>query len=252
MEIVIGEKPKGGRGVPFRYPAILATTDSNFKRRYTRVVKLYEHPESGNSHKVRLLLSFLEIPYESIEVDLFADEQHGEAFLAINPRGEVPVLEDEGVVLRDSMAILVHLARYHDSARSWLPEDAQGQGAVMEWLAFAASWIQYGVFTARAAVSFQMMGNGLPQDFPTDPSEGQVRGRVSLGILERQLAAQDWLAGRAPTIADLACFPYVALAPMGDVSLEPYPSVRAWIQRVKGQPGYVSMPGLEAPEYRKA
>lgn len=215
-------------------------------------MKLYEHPESGNSHKARLLLSFLEVPYESVVVDLMTDEQHGDAFLAINPRGEVPVLEDQGVVLRDSMAILVHLAREHDPARSWLPQDAAGQGAVMEWLAFAASWIQYGVFTARAAVAFHMMGNGLPFDFPTDPREGQVRGKVSLAIMEGQLAGRPWLTGARPTIADVACFPYVALAPMGDVALDPYPAVCAWIDRFKALPGYIAMPGLDDPDYRRS
>lgn len=215
-------------------------------------MKLYEHPESGNSHKVRLLLSFLKVPYESVEVDLFQEEQHGDAFLKLNPRGEVPVLEDAGVVLRDSMAILVHLARQHDPEARWLPQDPATHGAVMEWLAFAAGWIQYGVFTARAAVSFKMMANGLPHDFPVDPKEGQARGRTSLGIMEKRLAAQAWLAADTPTIADVACFPYVALAPMGDVSLEPFPSVVAWIDAFKQLPGYVSMPGLEAPDYRKS
>ena len=65
-------------------------------------MKLYEHPESGNSHKVRLLLSFLGIEYESVVVDLMTDEQHQEPFQSINPRGEVPVLDDDGAILRDS------------------------------------------------------------------------------------------------------------------------------------------------------
>ncbi len=115
----------------------------------------------------------------------------------------------------------------------------------MEWLAFAAGWIQYGVFTARAAVAFGMMANGLPNDFPVDPKEGQARGRISLGILEQRLAASPWLAGPAPTIADVACYPYIALAPMGEVSLEPYPAVRGWIERFRGLPGYLTMPGLD-------
>jgi glutathione S-transferase len=111
-------------------------------------MRLYEHPESGNSHKVRLLLSFLGRAYESVGIDLMADEQHQAAFLALNPRGEVPVLEDEGTVLCDSMAILVYVALKYDQG-IWLPRDPKGMGEVMEWLAFAASWIQYGVFTAR-------------------------------------------------------------------------------------------------------
>ncbi len=216
------------------------------------MIRLYEHPESGNSHKVRLLLSCLQVPYESVNVDLLAGEQMGDAFRAVNPRGEVPVLVDGEVVLRDSMAILVYLARRHDPDRRWLPADPAGEGAVMEWLAFAASWIQYGVFTARAVVAFGIGGNGLPHDFAVDPREGQLRGARSLEILETTLGERDWLAAAHPTIADVACFPYVALAPMGDVSLEPYPAVRRWIDRVRELPGFLDMPGLADPHARPA
>jgi glutathione S-transferase len=79
-----------------------------------------------------------------------------------------------------------------------------------------------------------------------------MRGTTSLRILERHLSSREWLCGSSPTIADVACFPYVALAPMGDISLEPYPAVRRWIARFKTLPGYLDMPGLEDPNYRKA
>jgi glutathione S-transferase len=127
-------------------------------------MRLYEHPESGNSHKVRLLLSFLGLTYESVEIDLMADEQHQAAFLALNPRGEVPVLEDDGTVLRDSLAILVYVALRYDRG-VWLPRDPRDMGEVMEWLAFAAGWIQYGVFTARPCLVWdpgQRPAGGLP------------------------------------------------------------------------------------------
>ena len=214
-------------------------------------MKLYEHPESGNSHKVRLLLSFLGLEYESVVVDLMTDEQHQAPFLAVNPRGEVPVLVDDDVTLRDSMAILVYLATQHDERRHWLPEDSAGTAAVMEWLAFAASWIQFGVFTARALVSFGISGNGMPHTFSGNVEEARLRGTTSLTIMEQQLSGRDWLCGETPTIADVACFPYIALAPMGDISLEPYPAVQAWIARFKKLPGYLTMPGLEDPDYRK-
>ncbi len=214
-------------------------------------MKLYEHPESGNSHKVRLLLSFLGLEYESVVIDLMADEQHQAPFLAVNPRGEVPVLIDNDVVLRDSMAILVYLATQYDERRHWLPKDSAGTASVMEWLAFAASWIQFGVFTARALVSFGIAGNGLPHTFKGDLEEARLRGTTSLTIMEQQLSGRDWLCGDRPTIADVACFPYIALAPMGDISLEPYPAVQAWIARFKKLLGYLTMPGLEDPDYRK-
>ena len=214
-------------------------------------MKLYEHPESGNSHKVRLLLSFLGLEYESVIVDLMTDEQHQAPFLAVNLRGEVPVLVDDDLVLRDSMAILVYLATQYDTRRQWLPADNAGTASVMEWLAFAASWIQFGVFTTRALVSFGISGNGLPHTFKGDVEEPRIRSATSLAIMEKQLSGQDWLCGDKPTIADVACFPYIALAPMGDISLEPYLAVQAWIARFKQLPGYLSMPGLEDPDYRK-
>ena len=214
-------------------------------------MKLYEHPESGNSHKVRLLLSFLGLEYESVVIDLMTDEQHQAPFLSVNPRGEVPVLVDDDVTLRDSMAILVYLATRYDERRQWLPKDSAGTASVMEWLAFAASWIQFGVFTARALVSFGISGNGLPHTFKGDLEEARLRGTTSLTIMEQQLSGRDWLCGDTPTIADVACFPYIALAPMGDISLEPYPAVQAWIARFKKLPGYLTMPGLEDPDYRK-
>ena len=206
-------------------------------------MRLHEHPYSGNSHKVRLLMSFLGLDYESVTVDLMTGEQQRAPFIALNPRGEVPVLEDGDVVLRDSSAILVYLAA-RDEARTWLPEAPAQMAQVMEWLAFAASWIQFGVFSARALVAFGRAGNG------TEPGMGSLdevtlRAKKSLEIMEAQLSDRDWLCGNSPTIADIACFPYVAMAPMGKIALDPYPAVLAWIDRFKTLPGYVTMPGLE-------
>jgi glutathione S-transferase len=214
------------------------------------MLKLYEHPESGNSHKVRLLLSFLGLEYESVTVDLLQDAQHQPEYLAVNPRGEVPALTDGGLTLRDSMAILVYLAATY-APTTWYAEAPADVAAISEWLAFAASWVQYGVFTARALVSFGIPANGLPPDFPASLLEARLRGRRSLEILEGHLVGRDWLALGRPTIADVANFPYVALAPMGDIPLTPYPAVEAWIARFAALPGFVSMPGLEDPHYRR-
>jgi glutathione S-transferase len=209
-------------------------------------VKLYEHPVSGNSYKVRLLLAFLGVPYESITVDLLQDAQHQPDYLAINPRGEVPALVDGDLILRDSMAILIYLARRHGDG-TWLPGDPAGMAKVAEWLAFAASWIQYGVFSARALVAFGIPANGLPADFPASLEEAQLRGRRSLAILDGHLTGRDWLVGTRPTIADVANFPYVALAPMGDIALTPYPAVEAWIARFRRLPGFIPIAGLDDP-----
>ena len=101
-------------------------------------------------------------------------------------------------------------------------------------------------------ISFGIPANGLPPDFPHDVlAEARVRGEKSLSILDGDLAGKEWLALGRPTIADIAVFPYVALAPMGDIALEPYPYVLAWIERIKALPGFISIEGLDDPNYRK-
>lgn len=214
------------------------------------MITLYSHPESGNSYKARLLLSFLEVPHRIIDIDLMTDEQHQPAYLAINPRGEVPALRDGDLTLRDSAAILVYLAATY-GPDPWYPSRPRAMAEIAEWLAFAASWVQFGVFTARALLSFGIPANGLPPDFPASLDEARIRGRRSLEILDAHLRRQAWLTGEKPTIADIANFPYVALAPMGDIALSPYPAVEAWIVRFKSLPRFMGIAGLEDPGYRR-
>ncbi len=215
-------------------------------------MKLYSYEESGNSYKIRLLLSFLDLTYEKFDVDLMADAQHQPAYLAVNRRGEVPALIDGDVELVDSMAILIYLAAKFDKNRTWYPETPERMAEVAQWLAFAASWVQYGVFSARAIISFGIAANGMPHDFDANVKEGQMRGQRSLEILDDHLADRQWLALDRPTIADIAVFPYVALAPMGDIPLSPYPAVEAWIGRFKQLPGFMPIKGLDDPDYRKS
>jgi len=214
-------------------------------------MQLYSYEESGNSYKVRLLFGFLGVDYQRVDVDLMRDEQHQPPYLAINPRGEVPALVDGDVVLCDSAAILLYVAN-HYGPRPWWSDAPAEQAHIVEWLAFAASWVQYGVFTARALLSFGIPANGLPADFRGESLEAaQLRGRHSLEILNLQLDERPWLACARPTIADIAVFPYVALAPMGDIDLKPYPAVCAWIERFRALPGFKPIAGLENPGYRR-
>lgn len=198
-------------------------------------MRLYTHALSGNSHKVRLLLGALGLSYEEIAVDIPAGAHRAEAFLHLNPLGQVPVLEDGSLILRDSQAILAYLARRYDPTSAWLPDDAEGVGRVQQWLSFAANEIHHGANLAR--LHFLL---GVPVDLPAV----QAKARDALAQLDARLDERDWLELDRPTVADLACFPYAALAPEGRVLLDPYPHVRAWIGRVKALPGYVPMPGL--------
>jgi glutathione S-transferase len=170
---------------------------------------------------------------------MMAAQHRGAEFLEINPLGQVPALRDRDLVLRDSQAILIYLARSY-GGEAWLPESPKDMARVVQWLFTAANEIQHGPGAARLAVRFN-----VSVDFPS----ARAIAHKILGIMESELTGRDWLAIDRPTIADLACYPYLALAPEGGVSLAPYPAVRAWIRRVEGLPGYIGMPGLPSREY---
>ncbi|MGF1639958.1 MAG: glutathione S-transferase family protein [Rhodospirillales bacterium] len=198
------------------------------------MLRLYDFGQSGNCHKVRLMLSMLRLTFETVTVDMLAAEHRSREYLEINPLGQVPALRDRDLVLRDSQAILIYLARRY-GGESWLPDDPKNMARVVQWLFTAANEIQHGPAAARLAVRF---GVGI------DLTAAQGIARKILAVLDSDLAGHDWLALDRPTIADLACYPYVALAPEGDVPLAPFPAVCAWIRRIEALPGYLGMPGL--------
>lgn len=209
--------------------------------------KLYTNVHSANGYKASLLAAFLGLDIEEYEVDFFDDEQHKSHYLALNPRGEVPTLIDNGKIFYDSAAILVYLAGKYDKTNTWWSCDAEEQASIASWLAFAASWIQYGLCTARAIVTFGAPFNGLGTGLGGEGNkvllrESQIRAVKSLEILEKSLEDKQWLTLNRPTIADIAVFAYVVLAPMADIALDPYPRVISWIERIKRLPNYFPIP----------
>lgn len=197
-------------------------------------MKLYDLELSGNSYRIRLLLALMGLKAELQTVNLIHGENRKEWFLTLNPRGQVPVLDDDGDVIWDSMAIMVYLARKYGGER-WLPGDARGMAEVTQWLAVMENETLFGLARARVLCKFKRPGN---------LEEAQTLGNKGLAVLEQRLANHDWLALDRLTIADVGCFPYVALAPEGEISLDPYPAVQKWIQRIKELPGFVAMPGV--------
>ncbi|MGB0129265.1 MAG: glutathione S-transferase family protein [Rhodocyclaceae bacterium] len=195
-------------------------------------MKLYDNAVSANAYRARLMLSLLGLKAELKPVDLAQGEQRQDWFLKLNPRGQVPVLDDKGAVIWDSMAIIVYLARRYGGER-WLPSDAAGLAEVMQWLAVMENEGLYGLGRARAIVRF-----GLPGAL----EQAQALGKRCLAVLETRLNQHDWLALGRFTVADVGCFPSAALAEEGQIALDPYPAVRRWIERVKQQPGYVTLP----------
>lgn len=194
-------------------------------------LKLYDMDRSGNCYKVRLLLAMLGLDYRRIAVDLRAGESLTPSFKQLNPRGQIPVLVDGEQVIWDSMAILVYLARQYGDTH-WLPGDPLGEARVMQWLAVSGNELLYGLARARAKLLF---------DRPYDLAQCHREALPGLEAMERRLEAAPWLASEQPTIADIACYPYVSLASEGDFSLDPYPAVRAWLKSVEGIDGWLPM-----------
>ncbi|CAI8814588.1 glutathione S-transferase family protein [Pseudomonas chlororaphis] len=195
-------------------------------------IKLYNFPRSGHAHRVELMLSLLGLPFELVLVDLAKGEHKQADFLALNSFGQVPVIDDQGVVLADSNAILVYLAQKYGQGR-WLPSDPVGAARVQRWLSVAAGPIAFGPAVARLITVFGAQRNA---------EEAIDRSHALLEVVEQELTASPYLAGSEPTIADIAGYSYIAHAPEGNVSLADYPQVRAWLARIEALPGFVGMP----------
>lgn len=199
------------------------------------MIQLYGHEISGNSYKVRLLLELLKIEYEWVKVDLMKGEHKSPAYLALNPFGQVPLLIDGETKLADAQAILVYLARQYGGDR-WLPLEALPLAQVVRWLSTTAGEVRQGPENARLHYLFGVTTINIERAH-------QKAGYI-LTQLDQHLSTHTWLEFERPTIADIAVFPYVALARDGKIELDAYPNVLAWIDRVKQLPGYLPMAGI--------
>jgi len=198
-------------------------------------MKLYYHPLSGHAHRARLFLSLLGAPHELVEVDLKAGAHKTPEFLALNPMGQVPVLDDDGVIVSDSNAILVYLAKKLDRT-DWLPASPVAAAAVQRWLSVAAGEVAHGPAAARLITVF-----GAKRD----ADEVIGRAHALLRNLEAHLTGRQWLLDQGPTVADVALYSYLARAPEGNVDLAAYDNVRAFLRRIEALPGFV--PFVETP-----
>lgn len=204
-------------------------------------MKLYHFPLSGHAHRAALFLSLAKVPHELVEVDLAAREHKQPEFLALNAFGEVPVLDDEGIIIADSLAILVYVARKKGPSH-WLPVDPVEEAEVQRWLAVAAGRIAYGVCAARLVTVF---------DAAFRPEEVIERAHATLTVIEKVLADRDWIANtQQPTIADVALYSYIERAPEGNVDLSGYPHIHSWLRQIEHLPGFIpfarTRAGLEA------
>ena len=194
-------------------------------------IKLYRHPLSGHAHRVELLLSLLKLPTELVFVDLANGAHKKPEFLAINAFGQVPVIDDNGTVLSDSNAILVYLAKTYGKG-AWLPEEPLAAASIQRWLSVAAGQLAYGPASARLITVFGALLNA---------EDVIARSHALLKVMDSELANSPFLAGATASIADVANYTYIAHVPEGNVSLQAYPNVRAWLERVEALPGFVPM-----------
>lgn len=194
-------------------------------------IRLYRHPLSGHAHRVELFLSLLGLPVELINVDLKSGAHKKPEFLTKNPLGQLPVIEDGDFTLSDSNAILIYLATKYGNP-SWLPRDAQGAATVQRYLSLAAGEIAQGPALARKINLFAL---------PLDRDAAQAVANRLFVVFNEQLATTTFLTGSIPTIADVACYSYIAHAPEGGISLAHYGDLRSWLGRVEALPGFLPM-----------
>lgn len=197
----------------------------------TTPIRLHRMALSGHCHRVELFLSLLGLPVQLIDVDLAAGAHKRPEFLALNPFGQVPVIQDGDVTLADANAILVYLeGRY--APGQWLPREPLQAAQVQRWLSAAAGPLAFGAAAARVIVLFKRAD---------DPAAPIARAQALLNVMEGLLQAQPCLVGDRPTLADVALYSYTAHAPEGRVSLAGYPAVRTWLARIEALPGFVPM-----------
>src|SRR5665213_918382 len=208
-------------------------------------MKLYSGAESGNSWKLRILLDQLEAPYEKVLVDLLTWEHKAKEFITtVNPRGQVPVLEDEGQRFWDSGACLVYIARKFNRS-DWLPIEPAPMAEVLQWVFMAETEIQFGLQYTRRGVMRDRWVIGTAEN----KAQFQVFGKIALNAMEWRLHDHEWLALDRITIADIACYPYVFHAAEAELPLDDYPGIRAWLARCQATPGWSPAPQPPTRDY---
>jgi len=196
------------------------------------MIALYDSAISGNSYKVRLVAAQLGIPLRVVPVDILRGESRTAEFLARNPNGRTPVIDDDGFVLAESNAILAYLAR----GTRLLPDDRRRWGLVFQWLFFE----QYSHEPYIATSRFWCLHKPDGAEKTAALATRRDGGWAALRVMEQHLATRDFFVD-AYSIADVALFAYTDVSHQGGFPLDELPHVRAWLGRVRAQPGFVAM-----------
>lgn len=201
------------------------------------MLRLHATMGSINAYKVRILLGILNLPYEMVDIDMYAGEHKREPFLSMNPFGQMPVLEDGDFTIADSHACLVYVARRYDAASRWLPADARGEARVAEWLSKSANEVHQGPWMKRAKIR-------RPDAIKLSDEEIDLRCDYILRIMDAELAKREWLAGDAATIADISCFGPISMLKVSGYDTDRWPALTAWLDGVRSLPGAVDIDGV--------
>lgn len=195
--------------------------------------RLYDFLDSGNGYKVRLLLTQLKIPFELVEKNILKGETRTSEFLQKNPNGRIPVLEVEpGVYLAESNAILVYLSE----GTPFLSDDRLERAKILQWLFFEQYSHEPYIATSRF-----WLRHGMAKQKQQALADKQEPGYAALKVMENHLSWNPFLVGDRYTIADIALYAYTHVADQGGFSLEKFPGIRSWLERVRSQPRHVTM-----------
>ena len=198
------------------------------------MIRLFNYELSGECYKLRLFMHFLRVEFETVAVDFHPGREHESA--------QLPVLEDGGSRLRDSEAILVHLASRYDASGMWFPVEPVARAQVAAWFAIARDITH----TASAARLHDVFGYELDVQSARRDARAIFR-LVDDHLADSEIEGRHWLAGETPTLADIACFPDIALSHEGGIARDDFPAIRRWVDGMRHLDGFVAMPGILAP-----
>lgn len=202
-------------------------------------IKLYRNPKSGHCHRVELMLALLDLPYETVDLDMANGAHKAPEYLKLSPLGQVPAIDDNGTTLSDSNAILTYLVAAYGEEADWAGRTPLERADIQRWLSIAAGEIAYGPCAARLVTVFGA---------PLDHAAAKAKAHGLFKVMDAHLAERSYLVAGRLTLADVAGYSYIAHAPEGGVSLDAYPHIRAWLSGIEAQPRFVAMVRSPLPE----
>lgn len=197
-------------------------------------LKIYHSPLSGPANKVRMCANELQIDYEPIALNMREAEHKRPEFIALNPFGKVPAIDDDGFYLFESNAIMKYLCRKHGSGL--YPDDLQSQAFVDQWCDFAASLLA----PAYSRVVFNRIFAPMSGARVSEESLADGLRFVAnyLPVIDERLAISRFIAGQKMTIADLAILAVLDPSEACGIELSEFKPLYKWREKLRAKPFY--------------